>query len=307
MTAAFAGIPSLAIVAALIKGPGEAGYDELLLGLGIAAAAIGALVGILAFAEVFAPVALTDKRLSDFRMVRIAGLPKDIGSFRQLLKRIGEADGALSQAERTAMTTGPAADVAKEAAAEAEKRAEVAEKRASEPDATEEAKQQARVARENADAARLAANEASLTAGLAKADVEAASARLKRFEALKTTAYRLEAGEIVRLRFVDARAFSILAVLLVALGIGLMAVAPEEEEPSAQPVLVSVTLTDKGREALNCDLASITALRVGGSDAKPSIITFPQGSCARVFANFPTTGKAPWGSVTPAEAIEPKK
>lgn len=69
------GLPSLAILSAIVNAPGEAGFDVVRLSLGVGLCAVGALLAVLGFARVITPVPLEDKDLVDLDLKRIPGQP----------------------------------------------------------------------------------------------------------------------------------------------------------------------------------------------------------------------------------------
>src|SRR5262245_61236324 len=62
---ALGAIPSLAVLGAILRGPGDAGSNAWLLGVGVILAATGALVGVLGFARVVAPVGLEESKVRE--------------------------------------------------------------------------------------------------------------------------------------------------------------------------------------------------------------------------------------------------
>jgi hypothetical protein len=73
MASALGAIPSLAIIGAIVRDPGEGGFDATQLALGVLLAALGAIIGVIAFARVIAPVRVEDKHLKDAHLARIPG------------------------------------------------------------------------------------------------------------------------------------------------------------------------------------------------------------------------------------------
>jgi hypothetical protein len=71
---------------------------------------------------------------------------------------------------------------------------------------------------------------------------------------------------------IAAIAFGVAAVVVLLL-------APETEKPSG-PRLVSVTLTPAGARAFGCVSRAFKAIRIGGTDEKPQVVTL-DAACAR--------------------------
>jgi hypothetical protein len=292
IASALGAIPSLAILAALVRAPGEAGFNGYLLVPGIFLAAAGALVGILAFADVLTPVPLTDEDLVDFDMHRVPGHPFD--SFDELrdsidaLRRAVQADGArVAAAEANAKQA-----EAESARAEAElKKAEAAlAKNSKDP----QLKQVVKTARDASDQKALEAREKAGLAAREARGLPVWSEELKARERLRAEAFRLKAADEVRRRF---------TVFLVALGIALLALAPNTVDDGEAPTLVSLKLSKAGQTALDCPTSSLQGLRVGGEDEAPLIVTFPTEDCASKLVAFKVTEPEGFGSVEEVEAI----
>src|SRR4051794_26510552 len=77
MASALGAVPSLAIIGAIVRDPGEGGFDATELAVGVGLAALGAILGVLAFARVIAPVRVEDKNVEDAHLKRIPGQPYD--------------------------------------------------------------------------------------------------------------------------------------------------------------------------------------------------------------------------------------
>src|SRR5438876_8061213 len=94
---ALAAIPALGIVGSLIKGPGSAGFDPLLLLLGLASAAAGAYLGIRFFSRVLTPLPLEDKDMNlsgDSSLGRLPGQP--YSSYQELLNDLVDSRNAYA-------------------------------------------------------------------------------------------------------------------------------------------------------------------------------------------------------------------
>lgn len=309
VTTAFAAIPALAIVTALVKGPGEAGFDNKLLGWGLALGAVGALIGILAFARVFAPVHLNDtKDFGGFSPAKeIPGAPTELTTYHKLLQAIDRARDDVSAQEAAFGQAKAVSDTAEAVAKTAEDQALSLEKQADAVPDVKDARERAVKARGDATTARVSANAALGDANFAEADKSDAGRQLRRYFDLRKQAFGLKASDSVRERFLEARILSVAAVGLIATSVGLLAAAPKQkpEETTVTPSLVSVVLTPEGMERLGCRESPIRALRVGGDNTAPSLITLAQGRCPAKSVSFPTIGDEPWGSVTPVKLTKP--
>src|SRR6478735_2808213 len=63
LASALGAIPSLPVLGAIVRSPGDAGFNGWLLGIGVVLAAAGALVGVLGFARVIEPGPLEDAQV----------------------------------------------------------------------------------------------------------------------------------------------------------------------------------------------------------------------------------------------------
>jgi hypothetical protein len=169
--------------------------------------------------------------------------------------------------------------------------------------------EQTRQARADARQLRLDAGERAGLAAIRARDFEQAKDELTWLDQLRRAAYALEASDVVAGRFNRALRLGALAVALVAVGVILLALAPEPKEPdtSTQPTLVTLKLTDAGKAALGCSALTIQAIRVGGGAETPRIITVPTSDCATAkLIDFKVTNAAVLGSVEETDAIQAK-
>jgi hypothetical protein len=245
LASALGGIPSLAIVGAVVRSPGDGGFEPWKLALGVAFAALGAVIGVLAFARVLAPVPLEDKDLlkPDFDLKRIPGQPytryseltKDMDAIR---RAAGDRDWEAADALRAAKQAEAEAQIADADAKEAEAAA------AADP----QRKPQADGARRSAQVKQheLAAKSAQATAIGSAATIWAQ--QYKRRDAVRSDAYRLLASDTVGKRYSDAKGAAVLAVALIAAGVVLIGLAPKPKpaasKVSARPAAVA---TPKGK------------------------------------------------------------
>jgi hypothetical protein len=303
IASAFAGIPALSVIGALVRAPGDAGFDWLNLSLGVALAALGAVIGIYSFATVQEPASLTD-----------ADIPPDI------VKRMPEARvtsfGALRQAvEQTRSAVG----VRRYQASDASAYSAAADARADAADATVKSLEQSvaastppaqalvdelAAARAQARALRSTAVEKTVAKELATRELQLATDNLTLLESLRRAAYGLRASDRVNERFTEAKQAGILAVAFVAAGVVLLAQAPKTTSPPV-PQLVTLKLNAAGKTALKCSAPTVQAIRVGGDDDTPTVITLPSGACpTAVSARFATAAPKPLGTVAEETPVE---
>lgn len=272
-------LPGLTVVASIVRAPGEAGFDSSELALGVFLAAGGALLGILAFANVLAPAAIEEKDLKKIDVKRLPGHP--FSSYDSLAKSIetlwrlkGNKDVEVAAAKAEA-----AAAEAKSAGAESK----VLELKSSLADADDEEEKKV-ITAQLKEARKSAAALTNLTtmrkAELARltALAESLGEQLERREALRSNLYRLAGADEVRRRYELAGGLSVFAVAAVAGGLILLGLAPKLDTNGAASLAV-LKPTEEGKVALGCDAATISALKVGGDEDAPTVITFPSTAC----------------------------
>jgi hypothetical protein len=256
LAGALGGIPSLAVLGALVRDPGDAGFDGWLLALGIGFALLGALIGILAFADVMLPVAVSDQDLLDHSLdiTRIPGHPFD--SYQALLtrlratreslwKKVYEASDALVRSKVTDAVAARSAAAVKA----------VEQALAADPN-NQVLKTALATAKRTSEQDRLLADGAAAeAAGLAEAETLLRKS-VDASERVRSDAFRLRASDVVSKRYQSARGVAIAAAVFVAIGVFCLAMAPQAkagESPSA-PSLVSLSLSviilfaDKGKK-----------------------------------------------------------
>lgn len=302
IASAFAGIPALGILAALVRAPGDKGFDWLPLLIGILLSGAGAVVGILAFARVFAPVPLNENDLKDdLDLTGIPGHPfttygplaDELASLRSVLgPKLVETEDAQADADR-----------AKAIAAEFEAQAAVAEKASADSPNDQELKNRAFAARDAANARKVAAAELTALASYREGSTTSLRKQIDAREAIRGDALRLLAADAVSSNFRQARTAVIAASVAVALGIFALAMAPKTTASPSAPTLVTLHLNDAGRDVLNCNAETVPALRIGGDDATPEVITLPIGECVSVTLKFPTVDPAKLGRVEKSELV----
>ncbi|MDO8210155.1 hypothetical protein [Conexibacter sp. CPCC 206217] len=285
VASALGAIPSIAIVGAIVRDPGRGGFDELELIFGVFAAAVGALVGVLGLANVIAPVALKEGDLKGFLLAPIPGAGFE--TYDELRKstaklRTRTADEAYTVAtlkDDAATARAVAVAAAADASVASETRAELALKSA----------------------------EAEATATSGETTLATMRQQLDDRYAVRRAAYRLKASQRVGVRFRWAWATSFAAVLLVATGVALLGLAPlpdPESRAAPAPVLMQLTLERAGQDRLGCSVTSLQALRIGGSDEAPKVITLPRDGCPARTLTFTTTRDTGLGRAKPVDPIE---
>ena len=307
IAAAFAGIPALTVVGALVRAPGDAGFDDGYLIPGVLLAALGAVVGILAFARVLEPIGLTDADISDAVLKQLpAARAETYAELRLSLEQARDDVGYQQVIASDAAGRGAAAD-AEAVAAEAT----VAQLEALLKDNPDPAKQaEATEARANARRLRAAAGAATAESKVAEEQLEVYEQSFEAFEGLRRLAYGLAGGEEVRQRYRLATKCSGLAVALVAVGVIFLAIAPkpeddDEEASAAAPVLVTLSdLSPEGQKLLGCDTEEVPALQVASDEKTATVIVLPGGTCPVRTVKYVTEDEKPSGKLTKVEITE---
>jgi hypothetical protein len=310
IASALAGIPSLAIVASIVSGPGDNGFDTAELAVGIGLAAFGAVLGILAFAKVITPLSLEDIDFSGFPMGRIPGCPFD---------KFADLKGAIASYQSTLGSGGTTLADAESNAARADAEAAVAEGVVTIvleklKDAEDKSPEQLVLEKQASEAilhAQEKRNTAETADGAAKSlarTYQHSQGQLATAEAFRQNAYRLKEADEVRDRFDKARYLLLIVVACVAAGLVFVGIAPKPKAEAAAasetPTLVTLTLNQQGQGKIGCSVGSLQALRVGGDEKTPLVITLPAPGCPSKTVAFTTVEPTPLGSVTPAEPIK---
>ncbi len=280
IASALGAIPGLAIIGAVVRDPGDAGFasDELLGGLLLAA--LGALLGILVFAYVLAPAGTEESDVSRIDPKRVPGHP--FTSYEDLRD---SADAFARVAGHREIEAAAAEQEAKEREAElAAAELQLLKSGAKLKKDSTNAGTKAEVERDKAAVERLRheAQEAAAEVAGKLSQTNTWREQFDRLEALRGRLYQLAAADEVRRRFEAATVVSFLAVAMVAAGVGLIGLAPipDSEAPQADPVsLHTLVLNEAGRDELNCDVKRVQALRVGGEEERPQVITLPSTEC----------------------------
>ena len=257
-------IPGLAIVASIVRAPGDAGFAPIPLIVGILLAVAGALIGLWAFSNVMKPAALSEFALLDFKMDRLSGHSFD--DYKALSDSIVRLRSSNAENEIKVADAEAGQEAAKAVAADAEERAKAAETLATETKPENPAlKARAAAERKASDDARIAVQHAISNLSGAKAAVTVNAAQLKARQALRADVIRLSAADEVGKKFDTAWKFGILAATCVALGVAFLGLAPNPKAEEATALsLVTLTLNPDGRSAIGCDVPTLQAIRVGG-------------------------------------------
>jgi hypothetical protein len=289
-------IPSLAVLASIVRAPGDSGFDTGQLALGVSLAATGALLGVLAFAWVALPVPLEDKDLKNLDLRRIPGQPYT--RFDQFSESLERLRAAAAQQQYDAASALDESNQVQAAAQALDATANTAqEKAAAAPGDTTLA---AAAAAARADAAQADAQaKVKMAAATAAGDSAARwQAQITRRDSIRMDAYQLKASDVVRERFKAACLSAVVAVGLIAAGIVMLGIAPNTQ-PAPVPVsLVTLKLNKAGQHALGCSRLSIQALRTGGSPSAPTVITLPVPGCPSRTLVFTTTTQTSLGKVS---------
>ncbi len=304
---AIAGIPTLAILATILKPPDGAAFEPVLPSIGIFLSVLGALLGIVALARVFEPVMTEDADLRGSSLGRIPEAVDD--SYDALLIRIqGDHRHAALARTRSADEQVYAAPAEAELA-EAEHRLKQAEE-ALKDDAANPAKlRYAAKARIRLSAASASAAQAKGRAQAALRASEVANAHLGDGLTIRRAAFQLAAADTVRSRYKAAMENTLGAGAIAAIGIALILLASqvEEEEPaSPSPDAISVVtlrLNPVGQAELGCTgVTSLEALLLKEDKTAPTVITFPVTGCPSRKVIF-RLEKKPLGKLEPEAAV----
>ncbi|MFC9594980.1 hypothetical protein ACFTUC_34970 [Streptomyces sp. NPDC056944] len=291
-------IPSLAVLASVVRAPGDAGFDPAKLALGVGLAALGALVGVLGFARVLAPVPLQDVDLRDLELTRIPGQPYT--TFADLDQSLQEMRTAASRMEPEARQSRGAAKAADADAQQAEAAATAAELAAEAAPGSEALRRHADETRADATRKRILASDRTREAEAKEASLAGWRDQASRRVAIRHDAYRLKATDVVGRRYRDALIAGVVSVGAIAAGVTLLGLAPEPKETVHLPRLVTLTLNDAGQKILGCSARSLQALQTGGSTSAPTVITLPTPECPARTVEFATEPPQPLGTVTVA-------
>lgn len=303
---ALAAIPALGAFGALVRAPGDAGFDEVPLFIGIALAALAAIVGTLAIASVLAPATMSDQdlRAQSFDIRKVPNHP--FASYGALLASLADVRSAVANDEVRASDRKVDAAVAEANAASADADLVTAEQALAADPNNGDLQKALSAARLRRDGARATARQSASTAVAYETGLKLLQDQLEARETVRARALQLAAAEKVSERYQGAIGAVVLTVALGALAVYALAIAPRAKvESGTSTSLVTVTLNDVGRATLNCDADSVQALRVGGTDEAPQLVTLPTPECPATLVNFRVAEPMALGSLvtaTPAPA-----
>jgi hypothetical protein len=305
LATALGGIPAIAILASIVRAPGDAGFDGWLLAAGIGLAAGGAVLALFSLVRVLSPISLEDADLARFNVKRLGISAENFPNFSQTVRQLRDA---VARFESDAAARKAIAKSAEASAARREATAADLESRAKKHPSDTGLAERATKARLEAD---IAQRESAVAAGEAAAAGEVVTqwtTQLTRYDALLKDAYLLYAGDELERRFKSAQWWIALGLALIALGVFFLGMAPKAEDEDASTVsLVTLTLNEAGQEALDCNgTTTLSALRIGGEDDSPTVITFPTDECPAKTLDFTTTDPTPLGQVKTEQPIEPE-
>jgi hypothetical protein len=304
LASALGTIPALGIVSAFIRAPGDQGFDETRLTAGLLLVAAGAIAALAAFVNVIRPVGTVDKDLDTFDIRRVPGCPYP--SMEAYKTALGAAMSAINDSEEDVRLAKASLAPDKVTASGLEAVAIEAEARAKKNPRDHGLAAKAAEARTNADAAKAAVAEGEAKVAGAQASVDDDMVRFRRLNQIRANATRIRSADVVGDRFIRALLVLPLAGLLLVFGTVQLALAPiSKADKATSPTLVTLTLNATGQSLLNCPEATIQAIRVGGDDAAPVVITLPTAKCplART-VTFKVDPKAGLGSVTDVTVLD---
>jgi hypothetical protein len=308
VASALATLPTLTVLGAFVRAPGERGFDWFPLALGILLVTGGAALGLYALARVFEPVPLTDDDLTDETVKAVPS--STVTSKEELLDDITRLNDAIGQSGGDVSDKMAEAKGAEAAAASSEAQAIRAEAAAKAKPKNDALKRKAERLRAEADAAAEDARAMAALAAEKEARLTFDREQLERRLSTKQQAYLLLASTKVGDRFADALQVLLPAALgLVAFGLIFLALAPKEKEDDSDKAeavaLVELTLNDAGRDVIECDVQTLQALQITADEKAPTVITLPTADCpnSRVLA-FPTEDEPRLGTLEPVEPSE---
>jgi hypothetical protein len=233
LASALGAIPSLAVVASIVRAPGSAGFDTVQLSAGVVLATVGALIGVLAFAWVLAPVALEDTDVSRISFTRLPG--QSFTSWDALANQLATVRRSETAFGLKARSASRASALAEAEAALAVAEVEAAKELADAAPNDAGLKQAVHAARQAHLDAKRKAVKAADTARSRTDDHQGMVVQLDRLLGVRRDAYRLAAADKVGARFRIARWVTILAAALIASGVILLGLAPKETPPEKAP------------------------------------------------------------------------
>jgi hypothetical protein len=302
---ALAAIPALGAVGALVRAPGDEGFDKEPLFLGILFAAAAAILGILAVARVLEPVLMSDRSLSNsaFDITKVPGHP--YRSYTELLTSLRQLRATVRTDEADVATVKVAVANADAVAARADMDVAAAELSLADAPgdtARQRALADAKVRRDSAKAS--ARVVAAVAAGRAE-EHRLLDGQLLARESVRSRALRLATAEKVGERYRYALVAVGVAVALAAAGVFFLAIAPvpKDGDDDAAVSLVTISLNDAGKAVLGCSATTLQGLRIGGTDEVPQLVTLPTTECPSRFVEFKVAEPSSLGSVAEEKPI----
>jgi hypothetical protein len=303
MAGALGGIPALAVLGALVRAPGDQGFDNALLGWGIVLCATGAVIGVLAFAYVITPVPISNSWLDTkaFDITRVPGQP--FVTWPALLTSLADVRSAHANAEIGSSDATVYSKMADAALAQTEIALASAKATADANPGNAQATAALNAATASRNAARLDAQAKAAEAAAVAENLALLARQRDAREGVRSKAFLLAASDEVAARYIASRFFAGLAAAVVALGIYLLATAPLPKPAESELSLVTLRLSAAGMEAIGCNEPTLQAIRIGGDDAVPRVITIPTDSCPAKLVDFTISKVQGLGELTDEEPI----
>lgn len=311
---ALGAVPSLGLVGAFIRGPGDKGFDPELLQRGLIFAVVGAVIALGIFAWIQSSANVKDVDLADVRLSRIPGAEAIDGvegeTGTSLVSRVNLLRGAVAQSEGRVRRATVAAKMAEVEASEFETLAAEAE-------AADKNSAAAKAARSKANAAKAHKVETAAELAGRKAVLDGTTLQYQRATALRDKAFLLRSADVISGRFVRSILPLTGAIALVVVGVYNLAVAPKIGTASSDAsaggtsppgVLVRLTTNAESQTLLRCGAAAVDAYRTAASTEEATLITVRTGDCEPKNLKFPIVGfNGPMGSfeVIPATTAAP--
>jgi len=284
VASALGAIPSLAILATLLKPPEDTQFDQGRLFVALALAGGAAILGIVCFSRVLRPAQLTKEDLDGFDLKKLPGSPfKDIDELRDSTdgaqQVVAVKRGEVEDADADAAFAKAESDQAKAAM-------EAVERSLKDNPTNPELQELARTKRESWSELDLQSRVKAAQAASGRHVLHGKEHQLNARLALLRDAYRLKTTEIVASRYEDALIACGFAVAAIVLSVYLLLTAPQKEETPFAPTLVKLNLNDTGMQALGCDSQDVAAIQIAETDKGPRVITLPQEGCPSVVVVF---------------------
>jgi hypothetical protein len=305
---AFAAIPALGAFGALVRAPGDAGFDPGMLFVGIVFAALAVMIGVFGIASVIAPTPMSDRALLDeqFDIRKVPGHP--FSTYSGLLSSLVSVRTAYVSEELVTSNSQARKAMADAEAARSEADVSAAELALLEDPNNERLKAALAKAKLLRDMARGEAKHATNSAAARDVGLKYLGSQLEARETVRARALELASAEKVGRLYREALYLLVVAVALGALAVLFLALAPKPKADAAAvtPTLVTITLNEAGMTALSCRTQSLQAVRVGGTDQVPKLITFPTPECPSRLVEFTLSQPTSLGTlVTASPAVPP--